>query len=714
MDLGGSWEATVADAEVRRDWLDDAGEHRWDHVEVPGHWRSSPAFADAEGPLLYRRRFAHPGPSDDEERWWLRFEGIFYQGDVWLDGAYVGDTEGYFFPHTFEVTDALAARSEHLLGVEVTCSPPGDRTAKRNITGSFQHAAYLDPDWNPGGIWRPVVLERTGPIRIRHLRVVCRDASETRAHVSFRAVLDAAASTEVALRSTVGDVEWVEQRRLAAGENQVTWTMRIDDPELWWPHTLGDQPLHDVAVEVTPTDPDGEPTGPVSHRSDRRIGLRQVHLRGWVLHVNGERIFLKGTNLGPTRMRLAEATPAELAADVAAARDLGLDLVRIHAHITRPELYDAADELGMVVWQDFPLHRGYARSIRKQAQRQAREAVDLLAHHPSIALWCAHDEPLSIDEDPDAPDERTAPARWVLAQSVPTWNRSILDRSVKRAIDKADGSRPVIPHSGVLPHPPQLDGTDTHLSFGWRHGDPRDLAGLARTMPRLVRFVSELGAQAVPDTAEFVDPDRWPALDWATLARTHGMQVGTFDRRVPPEDHPSFAAWRRASQELQSEVIATQIEALRRLKYRPTGGFAQFLLADGHPAVSWSVLDHERVPKLAHEAMRRACLPVIVTADPLPDEVVAGDAVAVDLHVVNDLRRPIDDLEVTARLRWSGGEQRWRFGGAVGADAVARVGTLQIEVPDRPGPLTLEVELGGDQIPEDPVVRADRTRIVAR
>ena len=40
-----------------------------------------------------------------------------------------------------------------------------------------------------------------------------------------------------------------------------------------------------------------------------------------------------------------------------------------------------------------------------------------------------------------------------------------------------------------------------------------------------------------------------------------------------------------------------QVEELRRLKYRPTGGFAQFLLADAHPAVSWSVLDHRRVPK---------------------------------------------------------------------------------------------------------------------
>ena len=39
---------------------------------------------------------------------WLTFDGLFYQGDVWLDGAYLGDTEGYFAPHTFEVTDALA------------------------------------------------------------------------------------------------------------------------------------------------------------------------------------------------------------------------------------------------------------------------------------------------------------------------------------------------------------------------------------------------------------------------------------------------------------------------------------------------------------------------------------------------------------------------------------------------------------------------------
>ena len=778
MELGGPWQAALADDELRRSWLDDddppsdarlpdeappteapggpAG--RWADISVPGHWRSTKAFADAEGPLLYRTRFDHPGPQGDE-RWWLRFEGVFYQGDVWLDGGYVGDTEGYFFPHTFEVTEALTARREHTLGVEVTCSPQGDPSNKRNITGAFQDNDTGGADHNPGGIWRSVSLERTGPVRIRHLRVLCREANETRATVRFRAVLDAAVAGEVTLRSAVGAVELVDQRRLAAGENQVEWQIRVDRPNLWWPHALGDQPLYDVVVEVTPSAGEGHrdddaadpaaaedqsvladgpgdeddatelptapttarrstpsPDGPaVSHRITRRIGLRQIHLRAWVLHVNGERLFLKGADQGPSRLALAEATPAELAADIELAKAAGLDLVRLHAHISRPELYDAADEAGILLWQDFPLHRTYARSIRKQAQRQAREAVDLLGHHPSVAIWCAHNEPLSLDQPRTADEDRSMFApRALLAQELPSWNKTILDRTVKRAIDKADGSRPVIPHSGVLPHPPQLDGTDSHLWFGWYHGDDRDLSTLARTLPRLVRFVTEFGAQAVPDSNEFMEPARWPDLDWERLEAHHGLQKAIFDERVPPADHPSFDAWRQATQAYQADLIGHQVETLRRLKYRPTGGFAVFSLADGHPGVTWSLVDHERRPKPAYQALADACRPVIVAADRLPVHAAPGQTMAIDVHVVSDLRRPVEGVEVRAWLRWTGGEQRWRFGGTIAADSAERVGTLAVEVPDAPGSLTLELSLTGLDLPGGPQTRRDQTRIVAR
>ncbi len=630
MDLSGTWRAAAADEGLRRRFSEPAfADEAWPSVEVPGHWRSNGAFADHDGPLLYRRGFEGAAPAEDR-RAWLVFDGLFYQGDVWLDGGYLGDTEGYFAPHAFEVTDALRARAEHVLAVEVACAPPGDVTAKRNITGVFQHWDCLDPDWNPGGIWRGVRLEESGPVRINRLRVLCAEANADRAVLNVRAQLDAAEATTVRVRTTVGEAaDHEEDQQLAAGTNDVRWSVTVERPALWWPHALGDQPLHDVVVEVGDSD-----------RAVRRTGLRQVRMKKWIVSVNGERLFIKGANQGPTRMALAEAGAEELAGDVGLAIDAGLDLLRVHADVSRPELYAAADERGLLLWQDFPLQWGYARGIRKQAARQATAMVDLLGHHPSVAIWCGHNEPLALDGQP-------SPAKYFALQELPTWNKSVLDGTVKRALEKADGSRPVIAHSGVLPHPGS-GGTDTHIYFGWYHGEERDFPAFCAAVPRMARFVTEFGAQAVPESAEFMQPSRWPDLDWERLARTHSLQTEPFDRYVPPADFASFDAWRAATQTYQADVIRFHIETLRRLKYRPTGGFCQFSFADGYPAVTWSVLDHERVPKAGFHALAAACAPVIVVADRLAASYVPGDSVALDVHVVSDLREPIADGVVSA------------------------------------------------------------------
>lgn len=692
MDLTGTWQAAIADEDLRRRWHEDSFDASgWEPIEVPGHWRSTPAFSDSDGSLLYRHRFEAPAPGA-ERRAWLTFEGLFYQGDAWLDGAYLGDTEGYFAPHTFEITDFLRGRSDHHLAVEVTCARPVDRTAKRNITGVFQHWDCLDPDWNPGGIWRPVRITETGPVRIARLRVLCREATPERAVLVLRATLDTDRARTVAVRSTVGGVDHQADQPLAAGANDVEWTVTVDEPTLWWPRALGSPDLQDLSVEVLLPSEEG---GASSDRRQLRTGLRQVRMRSWIMSVNGERLFLKGSNQGPTRMALAEASPAELAGDVALALDAGLDLLRVHAHITRPELYDAADAQGLLLWQDFPLQWGYARGIRKQAVRQAGQAIDLLGHHPSIALWCGHNEPMAIDNDPQMWGDPKALRRMGLkalaAQELPTWNKTVLDHSVKRAFEKGDGTRPVVAHSGVLPHPPQLDGTDSHLYFGWYHGHERDLPGFLRTVPRMARFVTELGAQAVPNDADFCEPDRWPELDWERLGHTHALQKAVFDRVVPPADHDSFEAWRTATQTYQATVVRRQIESLRRIKYRPTGGFAQFCFADGHPAVTWSVLGHDRSPKAGYDALRAACAPVILVADRLPEEVTPGAPLDLDVHVVSDLRRPLAGVEVSAEVRWPGGTSSWGWTGDIPADACERVGRIHLVVPPAPGRLALEL-----------------------
>jgi beta-mannosidase len=700
MELSGVWRAVEATDELRRVFpdpeLDDTG---WASALVPGHWRSQPEFTATDGPLLYRHRFETPPPDGEERRYWLQLDGVFYDGDVWLDKSYLGATEGYFFPHAFEVTEAIVGWRDHVLAVEVACSPPADRRAKRNLTGVFEHSDYLDRDWNPGGIWRPVRLASSGPVRISRLRCVCAEATAERAGIDLRVGLDASRATTATIVTTLGRsggppvADWRTERPLAAGANQVEWRVAVDRPELWWPAALGDQPLYDLAVHV-------EVDGLESDRRQVSTGLREVRMRDFVVSVNGERLFLKGANHGPCVRALGEASPAQIERDVVLAREAGLDLLRVHGHVGRQELYEAADRHGLLLWQDLPLQRRYS-GVRRQAVRQAQEAVDLLGHHPSIAIWCGHSEPVPLDADPAVASEGAADgngsrrrwARFAAAQATPTVNRTRLDRSIRRALEKADRSRPVVAHSGVFPHPAW--GTDSHLFLGWQYGDERDLPSLLARLPVLARFVSEFGAGAVPPTAEFCEPGHWPDLDWARLARAHGLQKPLFDRYVPPAAFSSFEDWREASEHYQATLIRYHVETMRRLKYRPTGGFCQFLFADAQPAVSCSVLDHERQPKLGYEALASACAPVIVVADRLAPAYAPGQPVAAAVHVVSDLRSPLTGNEVLARLAWPGGERTWRFAGDVDADTCAYVGTLRVTLPTGtvPGPLTLDLSL---------------------
>lgn len=713
IDLSGTWRAAPADEEARRDYheptYDDAD---WALITVPGHWRSNPAFSDRDGSVLYRTTFDTPeafGPghedgAGDGRRSWLVLDGVFYTSDVWLDGTYLGDTEGYFFGHSFEISDVMRAASEHALAVEVACARPLDLTAKRNLTGVFQHWDLLDQGWNPGGIWRPVRLEQSGPVRVRHWRARCGDVTDERAIVSLRAVLDSTEADTIELVTTIrprsGRAEPTvsrERRPLAAGENRVEWVVSVPEPERWWPRALGPQDRYDVEVEVHTED------GQLSDRRERAIGLRTVDVRHWIWSINGERLYLKGANQGPTRMALAEAEPTEFTRDVGLAIDAGLDFLRLHAHVSRPEMYEAADEAGLLLWQDLPLQWGYSRTVRAQARRQAREAVDLLAHHPSLFVWCGHNEPMAVDVEPEVMESpkrrRRLLARMAAAQALPSWNRTLLDRAIKSVLERDDGTRPVVAHSGVLPHLPQLDGTDSHLYLGWRFGDERDLPGLVSSWPRLGRFITEFGAQAVPESDAFVGRDRWPDLDWVALARHHGLDKAAFDRYVPPASAPTYADWKAESQAYQARVIRYHIETLRRLKYRPTGGFAMFCFADSSPTISSAVLDHERRPKAGYAALRAACQPVIVVADRPPQHVHPGDFLVLGIHAINDSFISYNDMIVSAHLLY-GSERRhvWTWQGDLPADGCVRVGSIEVEVPDIDDAIVIDLDLDGDGV----------------
>jgi beta-mannosidase len=647
--LSGEWRAHVSEPDLAKtfsepEWADGT----WARVSVPHHWRAERAFADHDGPVLYRRRFTHPAGDDGAaRRWFLELDGILYYGDVWLDGEYLGATEGYFARHAFEITQPLREREEHVLAIEVACPPQHDRAAKRTITGGYWQSPVFDRSLNPGGIWRPVRLASSGPVRIKRSRVLCVDASIERGRLACDVTIDAAteprdARLHAVVRGPDGALLLDAWRAvtLATGTNELAWTLTVDDPPRWWPHALG--PPHLCGLEL-----DVEVDGVPSDGFSERVAFRDVRRSASGLLVNGERVFLKGASYAPARALLGEAGDDLIRADVASALDAHLDLLRVHTHIAPPALYDAADEAGLLLWQDFPMEGGYARGVRREAARQARAMVELLGHHPSIVVWCAHDAPLGDD----------GPARAIANATVPTWGKEVLDRSTARAIARCDGTRPVVRSSGA--------GDDSHLWFGWRHGTLGGLGPAIRAVPRLGRFVSAFGAQSAPENAHWMRPELWPQLEWDDLTEHHGMERRAFDAHVPVADTKSFEEWCDATQAYQAALLQLQIEDLRRCKGTPCSGFAVFCLADPAPAVGFGLLGHDRVPKRAYGAVRDACRPVLAMVDPRTGNV----------HVVNDTRRAFDAASVVVAV--DGRTRHWR--GDIGADAVVFVGNADLD-----------------------------------
>ncbi|MCC7077395.1 MAG: hypothetical protein IT198_09735 [Acidimicrobiia bacterium] len=688
------WRAAVRTEELERTyWRRDLDVAAWPQIALPHQWAVSPGFEETRGPVVYRTDLELP-PLAEGLRGFVRAPGVFYFTHFWMDEVYLGDRAGYFLAQEVECSEQLRDGTEHCLALEVECPDQHDASAKTIVTGVFSHWDAIDPEFNPGGPWLPIEIRTCGPVRIDHALVIPLNVSPRHAQLAVDVGLDAAIDGPVRVSARL----YPEGSDSCVAGFERTWTvptgasaqmfrLDVENPDLWWPHSLGDQPLYRLEVDVV------GPDGTSWDRAERTVGIRTVAVEDWIFTVNGERMFVRGSNYAPTRHALSLVTETDVQRDMDLAKEANLDLLRVHAHVGHPSLYAAADAAGIILWQDFPLQWGYSRRVKKSALDQARGMVHMLGSHPSVALWCCHNEPLAVEITDVAELSTFQTARIVASALLPTWNKNVLDPALRRAVEEADPSRFCNEKSGEVPNTLSY-GTDTHLYFGWyMPGSMRRFERLIRMFPRMSRFLSEYGAQAFPSAEAmqaFVEGD-WPNLDWEHLRTRHSLQPGIMDRWVPRSDHADLASYRDATQTHQADVIKYHTEILRRLKYEPCGGYTQFQFNDSYPSVTWSVVDHLRNRKAGFEALRAASAPVLVMADwPAASYDPAGE-IRLDLWVVSELRRPLAGLRLTAHL--DGVEHEW--GGDVPADSTVRVGCFEADAPAQPGTHTLSLLLSG-------------------
>ena len=702
IELDGLWRATAANESLRRNFHEiEHNDTMWCHARVPGHWAEVPELADAES-VLYRRAFTSTQdtknsttqeqastatPQHEAQRWWLRIEGLAQQGYIWLDGTYLGNTEGYFVPHEMEVTQQIKSQADHVLAVEAICKRFSNANGSTSLTGALQDPELValqdsrkgtqplgELNAKPvgelaglnetiiGGLWRRVWIRSSGVVAIRGARAICTDVrmSSSRAKLALRVVIDtpeatlvqlhtrlerthptaltergerASTHTEQSMRHAAAHThsgthtQHTHTHSAAAGANHVEWIVDVFNPELWWPHALGDQPLYTLTI-------DAMVGGEIHDSRCFRVGFRKLAMKRWILTVNGERIHLKGVNLLPKRTLLGTASPGEIVADIHAAKAAHLNIVRPVAHITRPEFYEAADQAGMLIWQDMPIRGRMNRSVGGEARRQAREAINLLGHHPSLAIWCAHDTPFTT------PQQNLTTT--IAKQQKPSWNRDVLDRWLYRIFRRIDGSRPVVPHTSTGPRLSGLSGTTA-----W-HGDKAsDLAKIVARVPRFGGFISDFGRTAHQQAPAQMHP------------QTHPKQPSQTQVQAQVQTHTTPASTHHTKQ---------TIETLRKLKYWPNGGFLC------PPNLPWRVITD-------------ACKPLTVIADILPHKLSAGYKLKLSIHIVNDTRAPVDNATVHAHITMRAQTlerplERRSWTGNVKADTCEFVGHITTVIPD--------------------------------
>jgi beta-mannosidase len=649
----------------------------WTSMRVPGHWQLEDAFVAYEGLVLYRCRFVWR-PYGRKRMFALRFGGVYYSARVWLNGTYLGGHEGYLSPFEFDVTGVLVAGENELL-VEVHSPEEREENERATIGGVWARWDGLGPHINPGGIFREVELHSSGEVRMRSLGATVDGSGYGTAHVDLYARRGALTKLKGRVRPLgfeAPGAEFEREVRVEAGTNRFDVDFHLPQVRTWWTWDRGEQPLYEVDLNCG-----GE-------KETVRCGARTVELRDWRFYLNGERVFLRGINYLPTDVYPARASEERLRADTSLVREAGMNAVRVHVHVAERSFYEACDELGLLVFQDFPLQWTHRRDVLKPAITQAREMARDLRSHPSVGVYLAHDEPFYV----------VPPEKWSLLTLLHTgvdvlsprwalWQRRVLGPAVVRSIEEEDGSRPVIDAAG---HPL----TTNHLYFGWYYGRFRDLEWVVKVFPGLSRLPTEYGAQALPDPESL--EEIWPSgmePDWDALSLNYRLQPQRMLRYVPWKgDRALFA---RMSQQYQAEVLKHATELFRRRKYHPTGGTFAFMLNDPAPAISWSVVDWRRQPKAAFEVLKSAMAPVLICAEYPRESYEAGTGLSLPLFVVNDFARGLGEVSWGWELLL--GESIIACGDGeteIAADSVVRIGEARATLP-APGVAVLVLRLSG-------------------
>ena len=587
---------------------------------------------------IYVKEFQIDEIGEDAE---LVFEGLDTYCDIYLNDEKLGSTDNMFIPHKFSI-DGILRKGVNTLKVRFF-SPIKAVEGKEKLVGNFTterlHSRRMQCtyswDWVERfvtcGIYRPVYILFHDKTELEHVYVFADNIDAYSAQIKitehFRGY-EAGALIKTEVLNPEGEV--IQRNESWCQEEESILYFDIDNPKLWYPHTYGEQPLYTLRITVgeqVTCQKFGIRTVKILQLKDRGESAiekcrnlqvtpsgmewdKNEEYSGFILLVNGVRIFCTGANWVPCEPFPSAETEEKITRNLEMGVQMGINMLRVWGGglFEKQHLYDECDRLGILVTQDFLMACGEYpetdETFQEQLGKEAEFAAVYLRNHPSLVWWTGDNENAVAGDDTKENYCGRLSARKVIAP----------------VLEKLDCNRRFLfssPYGGKL-YASKTVGTTHNTNFLWSmfcYFEKEDLSDYREKWKEyLARFIAEepiMGAVCKTSYDEFVAPenqsnhDMWihhskgnPGLPRELFDYMDDFAKGLFGEYKDFEDHYFKLRY------LQYEWIRfTMGYARSNLWFN--SGVVYWMFNDCWPAfMGWALIDYYLRPKSGYYAMQ--------------------------------------------------------------------------------------------------------------
>ena len=538
----------------------------------------------------------------------LHCKGLDGDGEVWLNGQKVGEFNNTHLDYRFDISAFLKTSGNRLALVFFCPERYQGQVYWTSKTRMNKPRFYYNWDWCPRiiqtGVYDEICLEISDAVEIAQLYSYTDVDIDTKTgKLQLIAVSSAEITNEtikICLKGT--DDVCIFNKTFPAKNFSEGVEIEIPNVLLWEPNGIGNQPLYTLSCSLI-SEHDAE-----IQTINRRLGFRSIkwlpcenahpEADPWILNVNGKNIFMQGVNWTPFRTMFADVTREMYREWLLKYKNMGANLLRVWGGATLEKacFYELCDEMGLMVWQEFPL----SSSGICNTPPEDTESVELMAqivesyirrrhYHASLIAWSGGNELYN--------KENTQPLDF----SHPLLAKA---KEVCEKLDLHHRIMPTSPSGPTIYYNPELNGKgiqwDVHGPW-WLPFEPTDSEfSNIRTYWESsdALFHSEAGvpgASSVELIEKYrgnyavlpvsVDNPIWGQFSWWIEADKFELE-----KNRQPETLDEYVAWQ---QDRQTKGLVIAIEAAKN-RFPACGGFIIWMGHDCFPCpANTSVFDYE-------------------------------------------------------------------------------------------------------------------------